>query len=1614
MLKRFLSLILVAALLVMSAAVSIPALADEALYATEFYAGFEDGDETTSSLLENKVYEVNGVPQAQGMGEIVQQSAGLAVTGDFTSKVSSVTAPAASYSGYVAENLLDANTGTLYSTTPTVPFDIIYTLSQPAVLGEYALGTYYAAWYGPNAWTVYGSNDGETWAELHAVSNPSLTGTDNFKVTNQTAYSQYKLTITGVSSTWYCYLTDWILGTGVEEGGGDETPKVNALENSVYGGLTPVGNNSSNYSDAPISGNWNGSKALKVEGVDVGADRSYAKMVLFEDVNVKIEENTQFEYAVDPAYGSWSNFDFEWTSQYIALDLLFTDGTLLSELGAVDQYENSLAASAQGEGGYLYSIQWNVVRSKIGQLAAGKVVDKILVVFDKPQKEAQEDKRVLAYFDEIKIRPVEEKVRESVVEYADIRVGSNDKPLWSRGLQWPSVMTPNGFNYWVPSTNAVHNNASWNATNIYDYYPGNNGITHFTVSHEASAWIGDFGTFQFMANTSADPTTTNPNATQRQSKFNRDNEIANPHYYSVIFNEGTPASGVQVEITPTEHAAMARITYPKDSANANVIFDSVMSSNGGYITFSEDNKSFSAKTTHVSGEGGSRHMYIYGEFDKAPEVVNVTNSDATDAIVGFAEGTTEVNIKMATSFISEDQAKKNLALEIAADATFEDVKASATKAWEDILGVVEIEGATEEQMIEMYTYLYHTYSAPMLLSENTGTAEEPVWSYASPYGGSTSQPEIITGYKFYYNNGFWDTFRGSWSTYALLTPSYDTDLLNGLVQHGIDNTWIPRWVSPGGRNSMVGTSSDIILGDAMAKGIQFDWQAAYEVSKKNGTTYSSNAINGGRTGMDTSIFTGYTDAAIDGGKGMSWAMDNYLNDYGIAQMADILGYEDDAEYFRNRAQNYVNLFNPGSGGWFVGKRTNGAWSQNVESSSWNPANKSYADYEETNPWTMAFTVTQDYQGLVNLYGGKDNLVAKLDEFFTTDYLMAQRDYVLDFLDTKIGLYGHSNQPSHHITYVYNYAGQPYKTQALTREILDRVYVGTSNGQGFPGDADNGEMAGWYVMSALGLCPITTGTEGYAITSPLHDKTVLHLESGDLTIIAENNSKENVYIQSMTIDGVPYNKCYITYEDLTNASEIVYVMGPEPSDWATAEDSVPPSITEYNNSEVANPYSDFTKSGVEAVDAIPETTGTTEAAYAADGTAIAELFNNTSSGTVTFNTAETSVYYYFPTAKQVKMLTLSSGSSAATAPKAAAVYGANDPNGEWTQVAAIEDIAFDWAQETAAFSVDTAGKAYKYYRIDLSGAENLALSEIELLGTRTAILDCSDAAKSDDGTYSAEVTTDYDITGLNFRLADGTIIEPISADETENADGTTTTAVVFAVDEDVDKIYAYAKNENGYEITQSRKTIALKDTEVIADIVSVTTDADAYKVNDAVTFTVVTSANVNKLALANEYGKYIAKLSESYVDNGDGTLTWTVTASFATKGDREISIYYATADQALTNSGVTAAFSVDIAVSASDDAVSVISVRAPEAAAVNDVFALTVNTSTSVTKVGIFDSVTGKALGKVSQSYVDKEGERIWTIMIKVGSKGNRTFDVKATDKSGVWSQAKSFDITIYK
>ncbi|WP_280888283.1 GH92 family glycosyl hydrolase [Streptomyces sp. LBL] len=1234
-----------------------PAAADQG-----FASSFEADDPAPDWL-----NTVDTAPDGSQRASGVDGGYSTGIPGNVTDHVTDVRASAENTGGgEVKENLADGEPSTKWLTfesTGWAEFD----LDKPVKAVRYALTSANdVVERDPRDWTLAGSTDGKDWKTLDTRSGESFSErlqTKTYDIPEAAAaeYRHFRLEITkNNGAAGILQLADVQFSTG-----GSDGPVPQDM-------LSLVDRGPNGSPTAKAGAGFTGKRALRYAGRHTADGRAYSNNKIF-DVNVAVGRDTELAYRIFP---SMADGDRDYDATNVSVDLAFTDGTYLSGLGAMDQHGFGLSPQGQGAAKVLYVNQWNNVASRIGSVAAGKTVDRILVAYDSPKGPA----KFRGWLDDVTIeRAAPQRPKARLSDYALTTRGTNSSGGFSRGNNFPATAVPHGFNFWTPVTNA--SSLSW----LYDYARANNAdnlptIQAFSASHEPSPWMGDRQTFQVMPSAASGTPDTGREA--RELAFRHENETARPYYYGVRFE-----NGLKAEMAPTDHAAALRFTYPGDDTS--VLFDNVTDQAG--LTLDQENGIITGYSDVKSGlSTGATRLFVYGVFDKP-----VTDG-ASSGVKGYLRFKAEdrtVTLRLATSLISLDQAKDNLRQEIPDGTSFAKVKSRAQQQWDRILGKVEVEGATPDQLTTLYSSLYRLYLYPNSGFEKVGST----FQYASPFspmpGPDTpthTGAKIVDG-KVYINNGFWDTYRTTWPAYSLLTPGQAGEMVDGFVQQYKDGGWTSRWSSPGYADLMTGTSSDVAFADAYVKGVGFDAKSAYDAALKNATVVPPSS-GVGRKGMATSPFLGYT--STDTHEGLSWALEGYLNDYGIARMGQALHketgekrYQEESAYFLNRAQDYVNLFDS-KAGFFQGRDAKGDW--RVESSTYDPRVWGY-DYTETNGWGYAFTAPQDSRGLANLYGGRGGLGEKLDEYFATPET-ASPDVVGSYggvihemteaRDVRMGMYGHSNQVAHHVNYMYDAAGQPWKTQKNVREVLSRLYTGSEIGQGYHGDEDNGEQSAWFLFSALGFYPLVMGSGEYTVGSPLFTKATVHLENGrDLVVRAPKNSAKNVYVQGLKVNGRTWTSTSLPHSLLAKGGVLDFAMGPKPSSWGTGTNAAPVSITQ--DDKVPTPRADVLKG---------------------EGA----LFDNTSA-----TDAPVASPLDLPVSGQVKAVqyTLTSSADRTKAPTGWTLQGSADGT-TWKTLDERSGQSFPWDRQTRAFSVRTPGD-YAKYRLVVDG--EAVVSEVELLG-----------------------------------------------------------------------------------------------------------------------------------------------------------------------------------------------------------------------------------------------------------------------------------------------------------
>ena len=716
------------------------------------------------------------------------------------------------------------------------------------------------------------------------------------------------------------------------------------------------------------------------------------------------------------------------------------------------------------------------------------------------------------------------------VDYVNPLMGTDSSPGLSNGNTYPAVAVPWGMNFWTPQTGPMGH--GWAYTYNADKIRG------FKQTHQPSPWMNDYGQFSLMPVTGG----MKFNQDDRASWFSHKAEESTPYYYKVYLAD----HDVTVELTPTERAAQFKMTFPKADSSYVVIdpFDK-----GSYVkVIPEENKIIGYTTKYARGKLTNFKNYFVIKFDTPFSDVNTWQNDTlakgqaemtadhAGAIVGFkTEKETVVNAKVASSFISFEQAELNLEREIGKQ-DFETTKQNAQALWNEKLGRIDVGGGTIDQVRTFYSCLYRTLFFPNKMYEINAKGEIVHWS---PYNG-----EILPGYMFA-GTGFWDTFRALYPFLNLAYPSINKEMQAGLANDFKEGGWLPEWSSPGYANIMVGNNSASVVADAYIKGLRgYDTETLWE-ALVNGANNEGPMTAVGRAGAPYYNELGYVPYDVGVNESAARTLEYAYDDFAIYQFGKAIGKpKKEIEIYKERSMNYKNLFDP-SYGLMRGKNEDGSWQEDFNPFKWgNP-------FTEGNSWHYSWSVFHDVQGLIDLIGGEEKFVKKLDSVFSMPPIFDESVYggviheIREMQIADMGQYAHGNQPIQHMIYLYNYAGAPWKTQYWARETMDRMYMATPDG--YCGDEDNGQTSAWYVFSAMGFYPVAPATDQYVLGAPLFKRLTLKLENGkELVINAPENSDENRYIESMKVDGKTYNKNWLSHKAIMDGMTIDYDMSETPN------------------------------------------------------------------------------------------------------------------------------------------------------------------------------------------------------------------------------------------------------------------------------------------------------------------------------------------------------------------------------------------------------------------------------------------------------------------------------------
>lgn len=721
------------------------------------------------------------------------------------------------------------------------------------------------------------------------------------------------------------------------------------------------------------------------------------------------------------------------------------------------------------------------------------------------------------------------KILISPVDYVNPLVGTESKSELSTGNTYPAVALPWGMNFWTAQTGKMGD--GW----VYTY--GADKIRGLKQTHQPSPWINDYGQFSIM------PVTGHKvfDEEGRASWFSHKAETATPYYYKVYLADHDATA----EIAPTSRAAAVRITYPeKDTAYFVVdAFDK-----GSSVTILPDQRTVIGYTTKNSGgvPDGFKNYFIL-RFDHAFTYTGTledgmlkdgrlsSTCNHAMAVVGFHTRRGEqVNVQIASSFISDEQALRNL--KEVEGRSFDEVKEAGRTEWNRVLGRIEVEDDNIDHLRTFYSCLYRSVLFPRSFYEID--AEGSVIHY-SPYNG-----KVLPGYLFT-DTGFWDTFRSLFPLLNLVYPSTNEKMQAGLVNAYKESGFLPEWASPGHRDCMVGNNSASVVADAYIKGLRgYDIETLWKAVVHGANSVHPGISSTGRKGFEYYNRLGYVPYDVGINESVARTLEYAYDDWCIYQLGLKLGKSTrELRPFKERAMNYRKVFDKETG-LMRGRNKDGTFQSPFNPFKWGDA------FTEGNSWHYTWSVFHDPEGLARLMGGNDRFNVMLDSVFNLPPVFDDSYYgftiheIREMQIMNMGNYAHGNQPIQHMIYLYDYSGQPWKTQYWVREVMNRLY--TAQPDGYCGDEDNGQTSAWYVFSALGFYPVCPGSTRYMIGTPYFRTAKVHLENGKtLTIHADTDNPANRYIQRIMMNGQPYPHYYLEHEQLKAGAMINFTMSDRP-------------------------------------------------------------------------------------------------------------------------------------------------------------------------------------------------------------------------------------------------------------------------------------------------------------------------------------------------------------------------------------------------------------------------------------------------------------------------------------
>jgi len=690
----------------------------------------------------------------------------------------------------------------------------------------------------------------------------------------------------------------------------------------------------------------------------------------------------------------------------------------------------------------------------------------------------------------------------SPVDYVNPLVGTLSKPSLSAGNTYPAIARPWGTHAWTPQTGA--NRDGW----IYTYTADK--ICGFRQTHQPSPWMNDYGSFCLM------PVTTGPvtDPEARASWFSHKAEQAKPYLYSVYLAD----HDATVELTPTERAALMRITYPERELSYLV----VDAWKGGGL--SVEGRTITGWVSRNSGgvaENFRNWFVIESDTD-----FSVSAIEEDRVLVGFptARGQ-QVQLRIASSFIGPDQARLNL--QELGDGCFERICQEGRDRWNEVLSRIEVEDDNTDRLRTFYSCLYRCVLFPRDFSEVNAQGKRV---HYSPHDGKVHEGYLFT------DTGLWDTFRSLFALVDWIYPEQAAKMMEGFQNHYLESGYLPEWSSPGHRDCMVGANSASVIAEACLKGIGgADYKLLWEALDKGAHSHLE-GTSSGRVGHAWYDSLGYIPCDVGIRESAARTLEYAYDDWCIWRMGQALGLpEERIGPYKTASGNYRNLYRSGDG-LMGGRRQDGSFPEDFNPFKWG------GDFTEGNAFHYSWSVFHEPDSLMALMGGASAFEKGLDRIFEVPPIFDDSYYgrtiheIREMQIMGMGNYAHGNQPIQHVLYLYDWCGRPDKTQARVREVMDRFYACTPDG--YCGDEDNGQTSAWYVFSALGFYPVCPASCEYALGTPLFGKATVRVPGrAPFTVTASGGA--GPLVRSVSLRHRPLSRPFLSHEDLVSGGRLSF-------------------------------------------------------------------------------------------------------------------------------------------------------------------------------------------------------------------------------------------------------------------------------------------------------------------------------------------------------------------------------------------------------------------------------------------------------------------------------------------